>query len=83
MIEAAVVLTPLHYAYLIGVIVILAVMVLKKDTPAVCIAFLFILGLIGLKSVTGGIITVFSAVLYAGREFMEVLATIAAAAAMF
>lgn len=67
----------LHYAYLIGVIVILAVMVLKKDTPAVCIAFLFILGLIGLKSVTGGIITVFSAVLYAGREFMEVLATIA------
>ena len=77
MIEAAVVLTPLHYAYLIGVIVILAVMVLKKDTPAVCIAFLFILGLIGLKSVTGGIITVFSAVLYAGRECMEVLATIA------
>ena len=77
MIESAVVLTPLHYAYLIGVIVILAVMVLKKDPPAVCIAFLFILGLIGLKSVTGGIITVFSAVLYAGREFMEVLATIA------
>ena len=77
MIESAVVPTPLHYAYLIGVIVILAVMVLKKDTPAVCIAFLFILGLIGLKSVTGGIITVFSAVLYAGREFMEVLATIA------
>lgn len=77
MIESAVVLTPLHYAYLIGVIVILAVMVLKKDTPAVCIAFLFILGLIGLKSVTGGIITVFSAILYAGREFMEVLATIA------
>ena len=77
MIESAVVLTPLHYAYLIGVIVILAVMVLKKDTPAVCIAFLFILGLIGLKSVTGGIITVFSAVLYAGRKFMEVLATIA------
>ena len=77
MIESAVVLTPLHYAYLIGVIVILAVMVLKKDTPAVCIAFLFILGLIGLKSVTGCIITVFSAVLYAGREFMEVLATIA------
>lgn len=77
MIESAVVLTPLHYAYLIGVMVILAVMVLKKDTPAVCIAFLFILGLLGLGSVTGGIMTVFSAILYAGREFMEVLATIA------
>lgn len=70
-------LTPLHHAHLIGVIVILAVMVLKKDTPAVYTAFLLILGLTGLKSVTGGIITVFSVVLYAGRELMEVLAAIA------
>ncbi len=77
MIESTIVLTPLHYAYLIGVIVILAVMVMRRDTPAVCIAFLFILGLIGLKSVTGGIMTVFNAILYAGKEFMEVLATIA------
>ena len=52
MIESTIVLTPLHYAYLIGVIVILAVMVMRRDTPAVCIAFLFILGLIGLKSST-------------------------------
>ena len=77
MIESTIALTPLHYAYLIGVIVILAVMVMRRDTPAVCIAFLFILGLIGLKSVTGGIMTVFNAILYAGKEFMEVLATIA------
>lgn len=77
MIESTVVLTPLHYAYLIGVIVILAAMVMRRDTPAVCIAFLFILGLIGLKSLTGGIMTVFNAILYAGKEFMEVLATIA------
>ena len=52
MIESTIVLTPLHYAYLIGVIVILAVMVMRRDTPAVCIAFLFILGLIGLKSLS-------------------------------
>ena len=37
MIESTIVLTPLHYAYLIGVIVILAVMVMRRDTPAVCI----------------------------------------------
>ena len=35
MIESTIVLTPLHYAYLIGVIVILAVMVMRRDTPAV------------------------------------------------
>ena len=50
MFDSVVVLTPLHYVYLIGVLVILAVMVLRKDTPAVCIAFLFLLGVIGLGS---------------------------------
>ena len=64
MTETAVALTPLHYAYLAGVAVILTVMILKKDTPAVCVAFLFILGLLGLGSVAGGIMTVFSAILY-------------------
>ena len=82
MFESSVVLTPLHYTYLIGVIVILAVMVLRRDTPAVCIGFLFLLGVIGLGSVTGGIMTVFNAVLYAAKEFMEVIATIALVTAL-
>lgn len=82
MIESTVALTPLHYVYLIGVIVILTVMVMRRDTPAVCIAFLFLLGLIGLGSLTGGIMTVFNAILYAGREFMEVMATIALVTAL-
>ena len=82
MIESTIVMTPLQYAYLIGVIVLLAVMVMRRDTPAVCIAFLFILGLIGLKSFTGAIMTVFNAVLYAAREFMEVIATIALVTAL-
>ena len=37
MLENVSALTPLHFLYLAGVIVILAVMILKKDTPAVCI----------------------------------------------
>lgn len=82
MFDTPIMLTPLHYAYLIGVIAILAVMVRRRDTPAVCIAFLFILGVIGLGSVAGGIMTVFNAVLYAAREFMEVIATIALVTAL-
>lgn len=82
MFDTPVMLTPLHYAYLIGVIAILAVMVRRRDTPAVCIAFLFILGVIGLGSVAEGIMTVFNAVLYAAREFMEVIATIALVTAL-
>lgn len=82
MLETATVLTPLHFLYLAGVIVILGVMVMRKDTPAVCIGFLFLLGLAGRGSVTGGIQTVFNAMLYAGKEFMEIIATIALVSAL-
>ena len=82
MLETAVVLTPVHYCYLIGVFVILGVMVMRKDTPAVCIAFLFLLGFTGLGTIRGGIQTVFNAILYAGREFMEIIATIALVTAL-
>ncbi len=77
MFDPYLVLTPLHYIYLIGVIVILTVMVLRKDTPLVCILFLFLLGFVGLGSLAGGIMTVFNAILYASKEFMEIIATIA------
>lgn len=75
--ETATVLTPLHVLYLVGVIVILAVMICRKDTPAVCIAFLFLLGAVGLHSVIGGIQVVFRSILYAAVQFMEIITTIA------
>lgn len=76
------VITPLHLLYLLGVIVILTVMICRKDTPAVCIAFLFLLGLIGLKSIAGGIQVVFRSILYAAIQFMEIMATIASVTAL-
>lgn len=82
MLETAIVLTPLHYLYLAGVIVILTVMVLRQDTPAVCIGFLFLLGVAGAGNLIGGIQTVFNAMLYAAKEFMEVIATIALVTAL-
>lgn len=75
--EPTAILTPLHILYLLGVVVILSVMILRKDTPAVCIGFLFLLGAAGAGSFAGGIQTVFNAMLYAAKEFMEVIATIA------
>lgn len=70
-------LTPIHFIYLIGVITILATMILRKDTPIVCIIFIFILGLVSSHNLAGGIQSVFHAVLYASKEFMEIIATIA------
>ena len=78
----AIAITPLHILYLVGVIVILTVMILRKDTPAVCIAFLFLLGCVGLGSAAGGVQVVFKAILYAATQFMEVIATIALVTAL-
>ncbi len=78
----AAVITPLHVLYLAGVISILAVMIMRLDTPLVCIFFLFLIGAVGLGSVVGGIQTVFNASLFAAREFMEIIATIALVTAL-
>ena len=77
MADFAVVLTPLHFLYLIGVITILTTMILRKDTPLVCILFLFSIGLLASGTLTGGIQAVFTSILYAAKEFMEIIATIA------
>ena len=80
--DVSVVLTPLHWAYLAGVAVILSAMCLKKDTPAFCLILLFLLGLVGLHSPTGALMSVFRAVVYASKEFMEIIATIALVTAL-
>ena len=77
MLDTNLVLTPMHYLYLAGVLTILTVMILRRDTPYVCIAFLFLIGVVGLGSVTGGIMTVFKAIVFAAKEFTEIIATIA------
>lgn len=75
-------ITPLHILYLAGVISILAFMIMRLDTPLVCIFFLFLIGAAALHSLVGGIQTVFNAVLFAAREFMEIIATIALVTAL-
>lgn len=75
-------LSSLHYLYLLGVLIIIIVMVAREDTPMICIGFLFILGFVGKGSIIGGIQTVFQAILYAAKEFMEIIATIALVTAL-
>lgn len=76
MYEVVTILTPIHYIYLIGVITILTVMILRKDTPLICLFFLFLIGLAGSGSITGGIQTVFRSILYAAGQFLEIIITI-------
>lgn len=75
--EVSIVLTPVHWLFLIGVITIFLTMILRKDTPIVCILFLFLIGAAGRHSLTGGVQAIFTSVIYAISQFMEVIATIA------
>lgn len=75
--EVSIVLTPVHWLFLTGVIAIFLTMILRKDTPIVCILFLFLIGAAGRHSLAGGVQAIFTSVIYAISQFMEVIATIA------
>lgn len=82
MLETAVVLTPIHFVYLIGVIVILGLMIMRKDAPLPCLIFLFIIGVLATNSIVGGVQSVFNSVVYAGATFMDIIITIALISAL-
>lgn len=75
--DLSVQLSAIHFIYLIGVLTILAAMVFRKDTPIVCIIFIFILGFVSSGNLVSGIQATFQAILYASKAFMEIIATIA------
>lgn len=75
--EVSIVLAPVHWLFLTGVIAIFLTMILRKDTPIVCILFLFLIGTAGRHSLAGGVQAIFTSVIYAISQFMEVIATIA------
>lgn len=77
MLDFNVSLTPIHYVYLIGVITVLTTMILRKDTPVICILFLFLLGIVSSGTVAGGIQAIFNAMVYAAKQFMDIIVTIA------
>jgi len=79
----AIVLTPLHYIYMIGVLVVLGTMIGRKDTVLPCIIFTFIMGCVAHGgNVIKGLQACYNAWLFSGSEFFGIIATIAAIVAM-
>lgn len=52
--EAYIALTPVHWFYLVGVLVILFTMILRKDTPLSALPFFLELAVVGKCSLAGG-----------------------------
>ncbi|NOV59393.1 hypothetical protein [Clostridium beijerinckii] len=76
------VLTPLHYIYLIFIIVIILAMVKKKDISLLCILGIFILGLAGTESIYKSVMGVFNSFVYAAKELMPTIFIISIITAM-
>jgi len=75
-------LTPLHYIYLIFIIIIILAMVKKKDISLLCILGIFILGLVGTDSIYKAIMGVFNSFVYATKELMPTIFIISIITAM-
>ena len=77
-----VVLTNLHYIYLIFILVIILAMILKRDISFICIVGIFTLGIFSTHSIYISIIQIFNSLIYATKELMPTIFIISIITAM-
>ena len=75
-------LNSLHYIFMIFTLMILVVMIRKRDTTLVCILGIFLLGLFATSSLSIGIMTVFNSFIYAIVQLMGTILIISVIVAM-
>ncbi|MBK5240032.1 hypothetical protein [Clostridium sp.] len=75
-------LTPLHYIYLIFILIIIFAMIKKKDISLICILGIFLLGLFGTGSIYRSTMGVFNSFVYATKELMPTIFIISIITAM-
>ena len=72
----------LHWIYLIFIFLIIAVMVMKRDTSLVCIAGIFLLGLFATASLYQSVMGIFNSFIYAIQELLGTILIISIITAM-
>jgi hypothetical protein len=75
-------LNALHWVYLVFIIVILAVMILRKDTSLVCIIGIFCIGIAATDSVYQSVMGLFNGIIYAIKELIGTILIISVITAM-
>ncbi len=75
-------LTALHWVYLLFIVIIIGVMVMRRDTSFVCIVGIVVLGLIGTGSLVKSISGVFNSFIYAITELLGTILIISIIVAM-
>lgn len=75
-------LSALHYIFLVFTLLILVVMIRKRDTTLVCIAGIFLLALVATSSISSGVMTVFNSFIFAITELLGTILIISVIVAM-
>lgn len=76
------ILTSLHYLYIAMVVIILTIMLMKKDIVIPCIVGTFAMGYLYSGSIIGATQSIFNTIIYAGNEFWGIVVIISLVVAM-
>ena len=69
-------LSALHWVYLLFIVLIIAAMVIRRDTSLICIVGIFILGLIATESIYQSVSGIFNSFIYAITELLGTILVI-------
>ncbi|WP_427052641.1 hypothetical protein [Paenibacillus sp. TC-CSREp1] len=75
-------LVPLHYVYLAFIVLIIAVMVRRKDTTIICVAGIMTIGLLAAETLSGSVAGIFNSFIYAAKELLSTIFIISIIVAM-
>jgi hypothetical protein len=75
-------LSALHWVYLIFIFLIMAVMIMRRDTTLICLVGIFILGIIATSSLAQSVIGIFSSMIFSITELLGTILVISIIVAM-
>ncbi|MFD1776912.1 hypothetical protein [Paenibacillus rhizophilus] len=75
-------LTAIHYVYLAFIVFIMALLIKRRDTTMICVAGIFVLGILATETLGGSVSGVFNSFVYATKELMGTIMIISIIVAM-
>lgn len=75
-------LTAVHYVYLAFIVLIMALLIRRRDTTMICVAGIFALGILATGTISGSVSGVFNSFIYATKELMGTIMIISIIVAM-
>lgn len=75
-------LTAMHWVYLAFIVLIMTLLIRRRDTTLICVTGIFALGLLATETLSGSVSGVFNSFIYATKELMGTIMIISIIVAM-